>query len=162
MSILKDERCALFKKLNHLYPFQVLEVFSNDQCDIDCTFMGFTEIYDNLAKIIPKHFTIVDLGCAYAPQAFYFRKHKRYIGVNLGEFKRFSFKNTKFWIGKIGEFIESEDYQKLDLDKTFAICSYVPPWHGDNIEITRANFRNVFTYYPSSRPLRIGFHKKPL
>ncbi len=157
MSTLKDERCALFKKLNYLYPMQMLEVFSNDQCDIDCTFMGFTEIYENLAKIIPKHFTIVDLGCAYAPQSFYFRNHKRYIGVDLRKINRFYFRNTEFWIGKIDDFVISMDYLELDLDKTFAICSYVPPWHGDNIEITRTNFRNVFTFYPSSEG-----KKKPL
>lgn len=39
----------------------------------------------------------------------------------------------------------------FDKDRTFAICSYVPPWHGhDSLKLTREHFKNVFTYYPAS------------
>lgn len=129
---------------------QVERVFNQEMCDIDSEFLGFTKVYLALASIIPKHWTIVDLGCAYSPQAFIFRDHKAYIGVDLGLAKeRFEAPNTTHHTMPIAEFIENH---RADFDQktTFAICSYVPPWHHDNTALTRANFENVFTYYPAS------------
>ena len=50
---------------------------------IDPTFLGFVDVYYHLAAIIPRHWTIVDLGCAYAPQAFCFQHHKKFVGVDI-------------------------------------------------------------------------------
>lgn len=143
------DTCEIFKDLLEAVPHQV-ELFFKTDCDVDSSFMGFTEIYKNLAKMIPEHFTIVDLGCAYAPQSYYFRNHKKYLGIDLEHKYRFHFPNSEFWIGKIADFVHSEVYNGLDQESSLAICSYVPPWYGDNQEIARTSFQNVFSFYPSS------------
>ena len=134
----------------HLLPeYQLDRVLGQDICDIDPTFLGFTSIYLALASIIPKHWTIVDLGCAYAPQAFIFKDHRAYIGVDLGLAKeRFEAENTTHYTMPIADFIDKHG-PDLHEDTTFAICSYVPPWHHDNMALVRGAFKNVFTYYPS-------------
>lgn len=45
-----------------------------------------------------------------------------------------------------GEFLKTADYPK---EKVFAICNYVPNWHGENSrELIRNNFENCYTFYP--------------
>ena len=119
-------------------------------CDIDAEFMGFTDIYKHLAQIIPKERIIVDLGCAYAPQAIFFTKHKKYIGVDLPnhDIPMVKTKNSQYFLMSIKEWIEKE-LPKYNKDELFAICSYVPPWYDDNEKLTRDNFRHLFIYYPT-------------
>jgi len=120
----------------------------NKYCDIEPAFLGFVSTYLLLSFLIPKHFTVIDLGCAYAPQCFYFSDHKQYIGVDLSVENRFHTDNSIMYIMSISDFIE--DYIELfDLDTTFAICNYVPDWRNDNMELVRENFRNVFVFYPA-------------
>lgn len=134
----------------HLLPEdQISRVLGQSECDIDVEFLGFTSIYIALASIVPKHWTIVDLGCAYAPQAFVFKDHEAYFGVDLNTKERFSAPNSHHFDMSILDFITTHG-PMLDQDTTFAICSYVPPWHNDNVALARANFKNVFTYYPAS------------
>lgn len=136
----------------HLLPAdQIARVLGQDECDIDGEFLGFTDVYLALAAIIPKHWTVVDLGCAFAPQAFIFADHKAYVGVDLGHHERFTAPNTTIYEMPIADFIEAHA-KSFDQARTFAICSYVPSWHSDNIALTRQAFRNVFTYYPASDP----------
>jgi len=90
---------------------------------------------------------VVDLGCAYAPQCFLFRDHAAYVGVDLMTEVRFRARNTVHFIMPIADFV-TEHLEDFDEAATFAICSYVPPWHGDNMLIARTSFRNVLTYYP--------------
>ena len=120
-----------------------------DMCDIDEEFMGFTDIYKNLARIIPKDRIVIDLGCAYAPQSVYFVKHKRYIGVDLphDNTARVNTTNSTYFEMTIREFIEKE-LPKIKDEKVFAICSYVPPWHDDNEQLAKDNFKDLFVYYP--------------
>ena len=123
-------------------------VFSSKWCDIEPGFMGFLKIYKFLSDIIPKHWTVVDLGCAYNPQSFYFTEHKRFIAVdNFSGVERFLATGTEFYEMSIECFIEKH-LDDLFLDETFAICSYVPPWGADNMKLVRESFKNVFTYYP--------------
>jgi len=122
----------------------------NPMCDIDGEFLGFTEIYKNLAEIIPKERIIIDLGCAYAPQAVYFTEHKKYIGVDVSDCPKVKTNNSEYYIMKIQDFIEKE-LPKIKDENLFAICSYVPPWHGDNEKLVRENFRHCFIYYPDRR-----------
>jgi len=134
----------------HLMPEDQMErVFSQDMCDIDCEFLGFTKVYMALASIIPLHWTVIDLGCAYAPQAFIFQNHKAYIGVDGSPCERFTAPNTTHYECSAGKFIRNHAHE-FDKEQTFAICSYVPNWFAENaIELTRQNFKNVFTFYPS-------------
>lgn len=137
---------------NRLIPDEQYDrVFGQDMCDIDTEFLGFTNIYEALSEIIPTHWTIVDLGCAYSPQAWLFRNHKAYFGVDYGVKERFIAPNTTHFEGTIREFIERH-ISDFDQATTFAICSYVPPWHDDNMKLARDSFKNVFTYYPAGAP----------
>lgn len=130
---------------------ELCRVFEADELvDIDREFLGFVEQYDALAGIIPKHFTVVDLGCAYAPQAYLFEDNAKYIGVDVHTGARFSAANTEHYEMSIADFIE-RFVPSLDLNETFAICSYVPPWHGGSRNLARKAFPNVFSFYPSNK-----------
>ena len=126
---------------------QIDRVFDQKYCDIDIEFMGFIDIYKKLSEIIPKHFTVVDLGCAYNPQCFYFKDHKKYIAVDISDCEKFKSDNCEIFNKSIEDFIK-EDISDLNLNETFAICSYVPPWGGDNRKMVREAFQNQFIYYP--------------
>ena len=129
---------------------QLDRVMAAGMCDIDESFLGFVGIYERLAEIVPWHWTVIDLGCAYAPQALFFERHKKYIGVDVMTplASRFAGSNTEHIEASIGDFIEKR-LAEFDQKTTFAICSYVPPWHGDNLGLARKSFQNVFTYYPA-------------
>jgi len=129
---------------------QVRDVMNQNMCELDYTFLGFTDIYEHLSYIIPIHFIILDLGCYVATQSFYFKNHKSYIGVDTITLKRFEFENTTHYIKSIQDFL-LEDLQKYDLEKTFAICSYVPD--DDAKRLVRAKFQNLFVFYPCSNEL---------
>jgi len=124
-----------------------------DNCyDINPDFLGFTDIYEHLAEIIPKEYTVVDLGCAYNFQSYYFRFHKKYIAVNLpgnyhNKINYFKMPNTKLILKPIKDFLENYEHDDLE----FAICSYVPNWGSKNMELVKRDFQNVFTYYPGGR-----------
>ena len=137
---------------------QIERVMKSDYCDIDPEFLGFVGIYERLADIVPLDWTVVDLGCAYAPQAFFFENHAGYIGVDLSGHERFSARNTRHVSMAIADFLRDEA-KSLPQMTTFAICSYVPPWGADNATLARTFFQNVFTFYPAalkSSPTREG------
>ncbi|NTJ67495.1 hypothetical protein G6M50_05920 [Agrobacterium rhizogenes] len=135
----------------HLIPEdQLRRVLGQRMCDIDREFLGFTNIYLALASIIPRHWAVVDLGCAYAPQSFIFKDHKAYVGVDRGQDERFAAPNAIHFDMSIEDFIATH-LAEFNLDQTFAICSYVPPWGGDNMGMVRSAFKNVFTFYPSGQ-----------
>lgn len=144
-----DEDCSL-ELFECLPDEQRKEVMASGMCDIEPSFMGFVRIYRNLSEIIPKHFTVVDLGCAYAPQCWYFRDHAGYIGVDIGDHHRFHMPNTIHYSMSISDFIR--DVRPSIIDPVFAICSYVPPWGEDNMKITQLAFTHAFTYYPDRTP----------
>ena len=120
----------------------------NDMIDICPSFLGFIAIYKYLSIIIPRHFTVIDFGCAYNAQSYLFTEHTKYIGVdNFPDRQRFVAPGTEFYDISIEDYIKR--YRgELYLEETFAICSYVPPWGADNMKLVRENFINVFTYYP--------------
>ena len=123
-------------------------------CQIDPTFVGFVDVYYHLAAIIPTHWTIIDLGCAYAPQAFMFKHYSRYIGVDIEIPHRFHAPNTTHYSMPIGEFLAQHGHEYDPLE-TFAICSYCPMWGEKTTEHVRAFFPNLFVYYPHGG-LRVG------
>ena len=126
------------------------EVYNHgmQSADIDGTFLGFLTIYKRISEIIPLHFTVIDFGCAENAQSYYFMGHKRFIAVDFfPDLKPFIATGTEFYHISIAEYIKT-NLEKHNLDETFAICSYVPPWGIDNIKLVRESFKNVFTYYP--------------
>jgi hypothetical protein len=142
-----DFEMSNHKLLDLLPREQAEKVFHQKMCDIEPCFLGFVDIYERLSEIIPKHFTVIDLGCAYNPQCFFFQEHKQYISVDISDCEKFKSDNCTIYNESIEDFIKNR-LIGFDLEETFAICSYVPPWGGDNIELVRKSFKNVFTYYP--------------
>ena len=116
------------------------EVLNQKNCDIDETFLGFVDTYYYLSKIIPKDWTIVDFGCAFAAQAYYFIRHKAFIGVDFGIKKRFHFKNTDLYEGTIADYL----MQKPIKERVFAIVNNVPSFE---TELVRNYYPNCFIYY---------------
>lgn len=138
--------------MTNLNDEQKHNVFTSERCSIDGEFIGFIEHYHALHNVIPKDWTVIDLGCAYAPQSYYFKDHKAYIGVDsLVDIRhRFYTENTTHIVSTIEEFIQNIDAMELDLNEVFAICSYVPNWEAKNRELVRHHFENVYTFYPYS------------
>lgn len=126
----------------------VEKLLRQDRCEIDYEFPGFVEIYENLAKIIPQHFYVIDFGCYMAAQCVYFKDHRSYIGVDTNDLVRFNTHNSKHYVMSIKDYIKNVQWGKLD--ETFAICSYVP----DRLscELVRSTYKNVFCFYPSGSP----------
>lgn len=110
--------------------------------------------YYMLSKMIPKDWTVIDFGCAYNPQSYLFQNHARHIAIeppqNDSEFHFEFFKapNTELMFMTGQDFIEIElPRLALDLNKTFAICNYVPS--NDCCKMVRETFKNLFCFYPS-------------
>ena len=132
----------LVRKLAKEYPAMLKEVLSQEMCDIDGDFLGFVDTYYYLSKLIPKDWTVIDFGCAYNPQAYYFRGHKAFIGVDTGTSKRFHFGNTDLVDATIADYLK----QKPPTKKVFAICNYVS---SKETEIVRRYYPNCYIYYPA-------------
>ena len=121
------------------YKEEMKNVFSYDMCELEQSFLGFLEIYATVK--VPNNFTVIDLGCNQAVQAQYFKDCKSYIGIDLIPNEcRFHQDNAKYYSMTIQDFINDElpklKQNGLDLDKTFAICSYVP---GQDVQKMVAN-----------------------
>jgi len=126
----------LYKK----YPKMFKEVLKQSNCDIDGTFIGFVDTYYYLSKIIPRSWTVVDFGCAYNPQSYYFREHKAFIGVDFEIKKKFHFENTDLFEGRIADYLK----QQPPTNKVFAICNNVP---SSDSRLVRRYYPNCFVYY---------------
>ena len=73
--------CELFsliprEKLDYLFEH------SGASAELDYTFLGFEDVYKDMLNFVPKDKTIIDLGCGYAAQSYYFRENEKYIGVD--------------------------------------------------------------------------------
>lgn len=139
------------KKLFELIPKEEWERLEGTLGEMCPEFLGFCGTYYHLSKIIPKDYTVIDFGAANNPQSYFFTEHKKYIAVNpLSDIEEengmFCPPNCDIYRMTTGEFIKTVDYPK---EKVFAICNYVPNWHGeDSIELVRKNFNNCYTFYP--------------
>lgn len=119
---------------------------------IDPEFLGFVNIYWHLASLIPRHWTVLDLGCAYAPQVFLLKDKSSYVGVDLCPIShRFTAPNVTHYSMSIGTFLE-QHAQDFNPKETFAICSHVPMWGEKTTAHIRAQFPNLFVYYPHGGP----------
>lgn len=112
--------------------------------------------YYYISRMIPKEWTVVDVGASYGAQSYLFQGHAKYIAVepfnsdNDWHFENFKAEGTERYDMTAGEFIKDIlPTLNIDLDKTFAICNYVPKWFGENpMELVRQTFVNCFVYYP--------------
>lgn len=123
------------------------EYLQDKYCDIAPEFMGFVDIYKHLSLIIPQEYVVYDFGAGYAPQGFYFQKHIRYIAITP-EAKMIEFPWGDYYNTTTKKFLDMYP-EAGHLRKSFAICSYVPPWYKENsMQLVKERFQNVFTYYP--------------
>lgn len=98
----------------------------------NCIFDSFYADYLSLSTLISPKYTVIDLGCGNSAQGYFFKNHKKYIGVDIGELSkknstildRFTFENSEHYIMDIMDFIK--DYKDLENEDIFVICSYVP------------------------------------
>ena len=112
--------------------------------------------YYYLSRMIPKEWTVIDVGASYGAQSYLFKDHARYIAVEPfrssddWHFEDFKADGTERYQMTAGKFIKDVlPTLNLDLDKTFAICNYVPEWFGENpMELVRQTFHNCYVYYP--------------
>lgn len=139
------EPCNLFKQI----PKPLIDkLFENGDIDVDYTFLGFEEVYQAVLIFVPKDNIIIDLGCAYAFQSWYFKDYKKYIGVDVAtnESSVLKLDNSEFYFMSIQEFISEFDKLGYDKEKVFAVCSYVPDEQAR--QMVRENFPYCLVYYP--------------
>jgi len=121
---------------------QIDGIIDRNSGDIDRSFLGFLDIYEALATIIPKDRVIYDFGCGYGFQSYFFRKHKKFVMVSLGEKKDvFMMPNSVFYPCEINLWLKSYGIES----KNFAICSYVPL---SSYQQIKNRFNDLFIFYP--------------
>lgn len=142
--------CELFKlipeeKIDHI--FQTSQT-AGAQCDI--SFLGFEEVYKAVTLFVPKNKVIIDCGCAYAFQSWYFRDYQKYIGIDNGLCCSdvLETENSEFYFMSIQKFIKNV-FPTLgySIDDVFAVCSYVPDDEAG--ETVRNFFPYCLVYYPT-------------
>lgn len=139
------------KYLFDLIPKEEWERLKGTLGEMCCGFLGFADTYYHLSQIIPLDYTIIDFGAGNNPQSYFFTKHKKYIAVNPPsdipeEDGMFCPHNCEIYRMTTGEFLKNVDFPK---EKVFAICNFVPNWHGeDSKKLVRDNFQNCYTFYP--------------
>lgn len=129
----------LSKLLDLIPPEELKLKLDYGSTELGPTFLCFEHVYLPVSKMVPEHFAIVDLGCYQAAQAYLFRNHERYIGVDYYDKVysghgyipplRFLPKNAIQYVMSIEDFFDSGKVDKLDLDKTYFIMSHVPSFH---------------------------------
>lgn len=126
---------------------------SDSGVEISSDFLGFVDTYYYLSKLIPKHWTVIDFGCAKNAQSYFFKEHFRYIAVEPYDNPKYhceSFQapGTELVHCTTGEFLKMNP--KFP-ESTFAICNFVPNWFGeDPIKLVHERFRNCYTFYPQN------------
>lgn len=150
---------CLLRDLKSNIPAVILDSLLKDYvCEYDNEFLGFLDVYAPLEHIIPLDVTVIDLGCAAAFQAHYFRNHAAYIGIDASGSTRYLTPNSRHYVTSIQNYLKHVTIN--DQSKVFAVCSYVP-CHDDVYEMIKEKFNNCRIYYPGSIDiLRMDFSKK--
>lgn len=151
------EQCELFKLIPKEKIEHVFNISETVGAECDYTFLGFEKVYKGVTLFVPKSKIIIDLGCAYAFQSWYFRDYRKYIGVDNGVCYSdvLETKNSEFYFTSIQNFIKNV-FPTLgySLDEVFAVCSYMPD---DNArEMARDYFPHCLIYYPTRTNLIVG------
>lgn len=162
---MKFKPCYLLEH-NLIPPTELHRVFTESYsagAEMDYSFLCFDEPYQIAACTADKDNIIIDFGCSYASQSYYFKHCATYIGVDLPmpippdkhkqklqKFKpetRFTPDNATFYIMTIQRFLK-EVYPTLDIpkEKVIAICSAVPDEEAR--ELIKRNFPIHYVWYP--------------
>lgn len=161
----KFEPCELYTMIPREKIEKIFMESKTASAELDYTFLGFEEVYKAVTLFVPKNKIILDLGCGYAFQAWYFKDYRKYIGVNVSTacecvLNILETGNSDFYHMTIQDFIrqyvreEREGFCEIRLpgmepqsiENVFAICSYVP---GENVrKLVRETFPYCLVYYP--------------
>jgi hypothetical protein len=142
--------------------------------EIDSEFVCFEENYIPIANNVPLDFTIVDCGCYVGAQSYYFQNHKAYIGVDAFDLDkeknrkdygyqapdRFFTENTTHYSCTIKDFLKSDEFKELDLDKTYFIASAVPAFESTKELFEKTKHCSVF--YPGEKSLIKGINAREI
>lgn len=144
-----EKPCELFKLIPRDKLERVFELSETVGAECDYTFLGFEKIYKAATLFVPKGKVIIDFGCAYAFQSWYFRDYRKYIGVDNSVCYSdvLETENSEFYFTSIQNFIR-EIFPTLGYwkEEIFAICSYVPDTKAT--EMVRKYFPYCLIYYP--------------
>lgn len=148
-----NKPCELYQLIPRDKLNRIFEMSDTVGAECDYTFLGFEKVYQAVTLFAPKSKVIIDLGCAYAFQSWYFRDYRKYIGVDVWDsaeltLKELEIDNAEFYHMSIQDFINKQFF-KLGYKKeeVFAICSYVPD--NDAREMVRKFFPHCLVYYPT-------------
>lgn len=137
------DECELFRMIPKEKIDEVFEKSYSVSGECDHTFLGFEEVYKAVTLFTQKDTVIIDIGCAYAFQSWYFRNYDKYIGVTLDlQYNDvLHTDNSEFYFMSGQEFIKYA-FPALGIkkEKCFAICFYVPDWE------LQEQVRNFFPY----------------
>ena len=158
----KFEPCELFKLIPKEKIEHIFTVSETAGAELDHTFLGFEKVYKAVTLFVPKTRIIIDFGCGYAFQSWYFKDYKKYIGVDSFSTENDVLKtdNAEFFFMRIQDFIKSyvrkdrsgfcdiklENMDWQSVENVFAICSYVPD--ADAQRLVRETFPHCLIYYP--------------
>lgn len=147
--------CKTFKIIPKEEFNRVFKESYSISAELDATCLCFEDNYIKWAKTLSKDIVIIDLGCSYNAQCYWFKDFNRLISVDLplkiygSEFTETRFKtdNCELYLTSIQDFINNIlPTLKIDVNDCFAICSAVPD---DNArELVKNTFPNCAVYYP--------------
>ena len=158
----KNKPCELYTLIPKEKIDQIFLKSETAGAELDYEFLGFEEVYKAVTLFVPKNRVIIDFGCGYAFQSWYFRDYRKYIGVDndITENDILRTDNAEFYFMSIQEFIRNHvvkdtfgfNYIILSgaeaerVESFFAICSYVPDT--DAQRLVRETFPHCLVYYP--------------
>ena len=167
------EPCELYKLIPREKISRIFEKSETAGAELDYTFLGFEEVYKAVKMFVPKSRVIIDFGCGYAFQSWYFRDYRKYIGVdsNITENDILRTGNAEFYFMSIQKFIDNRvrkdrfgfyhiiisATEAERIENVFAICSYVPDTEAQRL--VRETFPHCLVYYPHSGDIKISENK---
>ena len=154
---MKEQPCELFNLIPREKIDHVFETSPTAGAELDYTFLGFENIYKAVTLFAPKDKVIIDFGCGYAFQSWYFRDYVKYIGVDnrTTYLDVLETDNSQFYFTSIQNFTR-KIFPRLGLwpEDVFAICSYVPDREAR--KLVRETFPYCLVYYPDGRGLNVN------
>ena len=123
------EVCETIKLIPQSELDRVFRDSETASADMDYTFLCFEYVYMKVKEHCDSNTIIIDFGCAYAPQSYWFRDCEKYIGIDLPMRNdvRFHTDNSEMYIMSGQKFIrEVLPTMRLDQEHVIAVCSYVP------------------------------------
>lgn len=123
---------------------QFKEIIEQDKFMFEPNFLGFMAAYKFLSGLIPKNMIIYDFGCAYGFQAYYFRDHRLYIGIDSDNCKKLILPNTIYHKETIESHLKNNN---LFDGKKFAIVNYVS-LNIETLDLIKRRFSNMYIFYP--------------